>query len=88
MSKGDWESLSALAATHLISPKYISIGTMSHWLKLERSHTAGSNLLLGLVARLGLVAGGDTQTGGGEDGSGLRVGGGDDGCSGRVGGST
>ena len=41
---------------------------------LERSHIAGSSLQLCLVARLGLVVGGDAQVGGGEAGVGPCVG--------------
>ena len=38
----------------------MSFMSVSYWLRLDRSHTSGSSLQLGLVARLGLVAGGDT----------------------------
>ena len=88
MSKGDWKSLSALAAIHLISPKHISFMSVSYWLRLDRSHTLGSSLQLGLVARLGLVAGGDAQVGGDEAGAELCAGGGCTGCSGRLGASS
>ena len=79
--------MSALAATHLISPKHISMDTGA-WLKLERSHTAGSSLELGVIARSGLVGGGDAHVGGVGDVPGLCVGDGVVGCSDRAGGST
>ena len=62
--------------------------SVSYLLRLERSHIAGSSLQLCLIARLGLVAGGDAQVGGGEAGIGPCVGDGYLGGSGMVGASS